>query len=147
DAPEDPARAVADGVVPRRVQAHDPVSLAPAARGCIQRIVVGQRTQAAEGVPNGRFCQGAQPEPPSGLPGAASELQDVAEDELPFAAGVRSTGRPSAATKGTCKWLFSVRQGGVVPALPSQENFPMQAWLDVVAGLVVGVLHGFDRLV
>jgi hypothetical protein len=88
DAPEDPAGAVADGVVTRRVQADDPVGLAAAARRRVQRVVVGKRTQAAEGIPDRGLGQGAQPEPPGWLAGATGEFQDVAEDELALAAGV-----------------------------------------------------------
>ena len=48
DAPEQAAGAVADGVVAGGVQADDPVGLAAAPGRRVQRVVVGQRPEAAE---------------------------------------------------------------------------------------------------
>ena len=88
DAPEKILSAVADGVIASGVKAHDPVGLAPAAGRCVKSVVVGQRPQAGEGVSDSGLGQGAEPEPPGWLSLAPGELQDVAEDELSFSAGV-----------------------------------------------------------
>ena len=94
DAPEQAAGvAVADGVVAGGVQADDPVGLAAAAGGGVQRVVVGQRPQAAEGVADGRRGQRVEPQPPGRLAGRPGQLQDVAEDQLALAAGVRGADR------------------------------------------------------
>ena len=77
-----------DGVIPRRVQAHDPVGLAPALRRGVQRVVVRRGPQAAEGVADRALGQGAEPEPTDWLARAASHFQDVAKDQLALAAGI-----------------------------------------------------------
>ena len=61
-APQEAASPVADGVVARRVQSHDPVGLAPAPRRGVERVVVGGRPELAEGVANRALGQGAEPE-------------------------------------------------------------------------------------
>ena len=79
---------MADGVIPRRVQADDPVGLAAASGRGVECVVVGERPQAAEGVADRRLGERAEPEPPRRLARAADQLLDVAEDQLALAAGI-----------------------------------------------------------
>ena len=76
-------------LVPGRVEPHDPVGLAAAAGCGVERVVVGKRPQAPKGVADGTRGQGVEPQPPGRLGCRAGQLQDVAEDQLAFPAGVR----------------------------------------------------------
>src|SRR5208337_3910441 len=88
DAPEQAAGAVADGVVSGRVQTDDPVGLVAAPGRRVQRVVVGQRPEAAESRADRLASQRIEPEPPRRFARAAGQLNDVAEDQLALTAGI-----------------------------------------------------------
>src|SRR5271157_3079706 len=88
DAPEQAGGAVADDVVAGGVQADDPVGLVAAPGRRVQRVVVGQRPEAAESRADRLASQRVEPEPPRRFARAAGQFNDVAEDQLALTAGI-----------------------------------------------------------
>ena len=79
---------MADGKKACRIQADDPVCLASAASGRVQRVEFRERPEAAKGVANRRLGERAEPEPTRRLSGAPDQVLNVAKDQLAFTAGI-----------------------------------------------------------
>src|SRR5271157_2465159 len=88
DAPEQAGGAVADDVVAGGVQADDPVGLVAAPGRRVQRVVVGQRPEAAESRADCFVSQRVEPKPPRRFARGAGQLNDVTEDQLALASGI-----------------------------------------------------------
>jgi hypothetical protein len=71
----------------RAVDADEPVGLRAALRGVCERQQLAVGAQAREPIADRTLSHRLQPEPPHGLAGIRM-LQDVAEDQLPLAAGI-----------------------------------------------------------
>ena len=90
-APQDAVGAEPDGVVPRAVHAHDPVRFAAALGRRVQVVVFAAGLQLPERLADRAVGQRTEPQPADRLPLAAGHRQDVAEDQFPFASGIRRT--------------------------------------------------------